>query len=413
MARRKRKKKKKTDKVGLGFPLVLGVGLLLAAVAYFLKDANGRPYHWLGSYLWLIAFVMTFIIELFYLTQFVLPLRWQESWFEGLRLAFNYNFPLIGKMFGVGSPVRKSVRPEDVPDGLTTGFVKHGAGLLDGYSCLALTRGSAFTRAAGPGYVSFNRGEMIDQVVDLRLHRRWLPVEARTRDGIPLDVTVTVIFQVKQEDEFPDSGRPYPYDPDAVFHVTYLGKFRTGQGALAWSDRIGRKAKDDLVDVLSRYTLDELFRTEQTITPPLEKITAELKRQLSESFHRYGITVFRVTIGEIHLPEAITEQRIENWQAGWQKKIQSEKVAGENEARRQITLAQARAQIEIVQRITESIEAMRMSGDVDLTDIINWRMLRAIEEAVADDTVQAFVPPRERATLQSAQALLQEWSRNK
>ena len=87
----------------------------------------------------------------------------------------------------------------------------------------------------------------------------------------------------------------------------------------------------------------------------------------------------------------------------WEKRIQSEKAVAEAEAVRQMALARARAQIEIITRITERIEAMRASGDAELTDVVALRMIEAMEEAVADDKVRDLVPQQAIGTLRQIQ----------
>ena len=54
------------------------------------------------------------------------------------------------------------------------------------------------------------------------------------------------------------------------------------------------------------------------------------------------------------------------------------------EAVRRVKQARARVQIEIIDRITQNIEAMRRSDAADLPDIVMLRMIQALEEAMAD-----------------------------
>jgi hypothetical protein len=91
---RKRSKDKST-KSGLGGLVLFGAAVLLAAIGFLLKDFYGIRYGFVGSYIWFLAFLITFSLGLFYFAQFLLPLRWQDSWYEGLRLTINYNFPSL------------------------------------------------------------------------------------------------------------------------------------------------------------------------------------------------------------------------------------------------------------------------------------------------------------------------------
>lgn len=408
MKSRRRKSRKQTGKSGIGELRLFGALVLLAAVAYFLKDYYGVQYRLVGTYVWAMAMLLALVLGLFYFVQFILPLDWQDSWYEGLRMTLSYNFPYLGSLLG-GSIYRPSgeISKTDVPPGLTPGFVRHRAGNVQSHYLLVLSKGALFTRGAGPGYVSLNWGEQISQVIDLRRHLRTLLVKALTRDGIPVETTVSVIFQVKQEDPPSDPDMPYPYEAAAIFHVNYLGSFYTGEGSVAWTERVVRQANSGLVAELSRYTLDELSQPDRSSAPPMEAIEARVERQLAATFEQHGIAILDVRVGQVKVPEDVVAQRIKNWQRGWQGRILADATVGEAEAVKRVKLARARAQIEIIENITENIEAMHRSGQTNLTDVVALRMIEALKEASADEAVQALVPKQATVTLQQLEAWLQ------
>jgi hypothetical protein len=406
---RRRRSKKRVEKSGLGELRLFGAIVLLAAIAYFLKDFYGVQYRLIGSYVWAMAFLLAFVLGLFYFVQFLLPLDWQDSWFEGLRMTLSYNFPYVASLLVGGvSRAPAEINKADVPPGLTVGFVRHRAGNVQSHYLLVLSKGALFTRAAGPGYVSLNRGENVSQVIDLRRHLRTLSVKALTRDGIPVETVVSVVFQVKQEDPPLDPDMPYPYDAPAIFHVNYLGNFHTGEGSVPWTRRVVRQANSGLIAELSRYTLDELSRPDRSSAPPMEAIEGRVKRQLATTFDQHGITILALRVGQVKVPEDVVEQRIKNWQSGWQSRILADSTLGEAEAVKRVKLARARAQIEIIENLTENIEAMHRSGQTNLTDVVALRMIEALNEASADETVRALVPQQATVTLEQLEAWLQE-----
>jgi regulator of protease activity HflC (stomatin/prohibitin superfamily) len=402
---RKRSKDKST-KSGLGGLVLFGAAVLLAAIGFLLKDFYGIRYGFVGSYIWFLAFLITFSLGLFYFAQFLLPLRWQDSWYEGLRLTINYNFPsllaaLRGKVYRKQMPAAFG----DVAGELSPGFNRHRAGITSSHEALALKMGPVFTRSAGPGYVNLNTREMVAQVVDVRRHLRTLPVQATTRDGIPLDTTVTVLFQVRQEEDSADSDLLFPYDPGAIFEVNYLDSISTGDSANSWSERIARHASSVLIAQLSRYALDELYAQDPIGTSPVEEIKELVTKSLEEEFNPNGIDIILTSVGNYQLPEEIIDQQFENWRAEWDKRIRVEAATSNAEAQKSIKLARARAQIEIIERITEKIEDMQKNGTDDLAEIVALRMIEAVENAVSDNAVQAIVPNYVLNTLKQ----VEEW----
>jgi hypothetical protein len=416
MARRKPRKRKaaQQQEPHVRLSWVTGLTFVFAITGFFLSDFYGVPFHFTGAYVWVVAFFMSVVVTLFYLAQFTLPLNWQESWLEGLRLTVRYNFPFFAQI--VRKFFRRPAIPAAIPELeplLPDGFKTHRAGIVPSHQVYALTRGPSFVRVVGPGYARLTRGERISQIIELRRQMRERPVEALTRDGIPLQTSVKVGIQVKRPDDFDETDRlPYPIDPSLVFHINYLNNFGAGDRTMSWSDLILREAHNALISELSNYTLDRLFQPEQPGILPLEEIKQKLKRKLEESFAQYGVSIYTVSVGQFQLPTEVPKQRIEYWRKAWEQRIETKRSAGEAEAMRRIKLARARAQIEIIERITDSIEAMRRSGESDLTDIVALRMLDTMERAMADDTVKALVPQYMMSTLNQVNRWLQEGERS-
>lgn len=381
----RRRSRKKTTKSGLGTIPIIVTLLVLASIAYILDDFFGVQFRWIGSYVWILAFLLAFTIGINYFATFLLPLDWKESWYEGLQLLISYNFSLLE-----GKP--KSAAADRVKEQIPEGFLNHRAGVLPSHQVVALSKGSAFARPAGPGYVRLKKGEVATQVVDLRRHLRTLPVKAMTRDGIEVETSVTALFQVRQASDPDDPHRPYPYDKGAIFHINYLDNFSTGAGIMPWSDHVCRQAADILIAEMANYTLDELYQYEGVGVLPLEIIKDNIERKLRVSFPRRGVDIILVGVGGAKLPEKVIEQRIKYWRSRWQSEIRAAEAEGRAAAITQMTLARARAQIEMIERITEGIINMRAKDGGDLSDIVALRMIEAVEEAVANHAVQALVP---------------------
>jgi hypothetical protein len=66
---------------------------------------------------------------------------------------------------------------------------------------------------------------------------------------------------------------------------------------------------------------------------------------------------------------------------------------------RRIKLARAKAQIEMIENITDNIQVLRQGGEVDLAEVITLRMIEALEDAARDSKVQAIVPQQMLQTL--------------
>ena len=393
----------------LGFILA---AIILAFIGFLLADARQVPYGIWGALFWGGAVVISFAFGLLYFAQYVLPLKGLEGWSEGLRLLWRYQAILMGqyldRLFApAGSSSRQraaTTQPASADPRLAElppSFKALAAGIVKGHHVLTVTKGSGFVRPAGPGFILLYKNESVTQVIDLRSHSRKQPVKANTRDGIPLETSASVTFRVRQSElDHSDENLLYPYDKDAIFHVSYVDSIDGQNHLRPWTEQLALHAATLLVSELSKYTLDELQQVGTAGTAPLDTIKKEIKRQLDPVADRHGIELLSVGVGPLAPPEAVAQQRVKTWQAEWQHKMWSENATSTAEATRRIKKARARAQVEIIENITHNIESMRRDSNSNLTEIITLRMIEALEEALSEESpVRALIPQQVMANL--------------
>jgi hypothetical protein len=404
MARRRRRKKSKQkgEKHGLGELIFFGLALVFGIIPFFLKDSTGLQYRWAGTYIWLAAYFFAFGGYLFYLLVFILPIPWNLSWFEGLRLSTGYNFPIIGAFLGLGTrrPAATSACWED----LNPGFLRHRAGIIDSHQALVLSSGSKYSRAAGPGYIYLRPNETVTQVVDLRRHIRQVPVKAMSGDGIPLETSLTLTIQVRQQQVAADTSIPFPYDPEAIFWANYLESFKSSAGELPWSDRAAHDATSELIEELSRYTLDELLSQSQTDVSAISQARARLKKKLAANLEEYGITLLHVAIGSFRMPEEVIERRIESWHDKIQDRIERSMAADQEQTKQRLVEAEQVAQIELVDKLTREIEVTWAEADVDLAGAIILQLLDQLAMVASDVEVRALIPSKTMTTVEQVES---------
>lgn len=392
------------------------LGLLLALLALiflgrYLQDAQGIDHQWLVSYSWLIIAGITFVLGLIYYAQFVSPLRGEEGWVAGFILLIEAYMKVAEKKLESSKSDGKQNKSAGLTeiDRLPASLKSLNAGFIRGHQVLALTKGSSFVRPAGPGFVVLYQGEQIWRVIDLRPQRRSQPVITKTRDGIPVETAVSVTFQVKRDASVGDEDLLYPFDRDAIFHVSYDETVDQQGNLLPWTRQLTPPAAAILANEIPKHTLNELTRAEEGMSP-LEEIKQTISRDLQRRFFPKGIEVLAVGIGGLKLPDGVRDQQFLTWQADWLRKIRVEHATGNAEAVRRIKQAQARAQIEIIENITHSIETMRREEGADLSQVIMLRMIEALEDAVTAGSVQALVPQQLIASLVRDVSLqMQSW----
>ena len=405
----------------LGILGLLLAMVILGVIAAFLADYNGVRYGNLGALIWIGVTLFTFIFGLLYYAQYVLPKQGHEGWAEGFELLVRYYLATAEKYLG-GSSSQKESPPRPPRHGskqkkvdkqtavLPPSFTNVRAGIVPSHKVITLLKGNDFSRAAGPGFVLLYRKEKIDKIIDLRTQKRSQEVKGTTRDGIPVETNVSVTFRVQQQPiSHPFDLLIYPFDKDSIFSISSYTSIDENGMTRYWDDQPAPLAAGELSNELATYTLDELQHTtgEHSIK---NEIQQRIQRKVSRIAAERGLELLSIGIGYLKFPESVRQQRIKTWQAEWQRKIQVKHAAGDAEAARRIKQARARAQIEIIERITESIDSMQQQDGANLTEIITLRMIEALEEATTSNSVQALIPQQVMTNLVlDASNQMQSW----
>lgn len=382
-----------------GLGVLLAAAVVLGAIGFSLHDFRELQYGPVGAILWVGALLIAFTLGTIYLSRVLLPLPDDPGWSRSFRLLWkSYMTGGVRDMTDwydsaaiMATPDRPAVAPS---------FDLLGTGILPAHEAVAIVRGSSYARADGPGLIFLNPGETIAQVIDLRPQNRRQELIVNTRDGIPLSTSISVTFKVRSPAGPPEEEllredyerQPYPYDKDAVFHLHYISTVAAGDEVRPWTEQVAPQAATLLVSELGQYSLDEL-----TVSGGSDKVNAArdaIKTSLEEQYHPLGIEILGVGVGALKPPPEVMEQRLSTWQVQWEAKAAMQRATGDAEAARLVRQARARAQIDIIENLVQSIESMRTQTNTELHEIVMARILNVMEQAVSDQSVQAIIPPQ-------------------
>lgn len=386
-----------------------GLSVLLLSVVVFgligslLHDYKGVPYGAVGGVIWAGALLLTFLLGTAFISRRLLPVQGNPGWSEGFRLLWrNYMMGaaqiLAGRQREVVTTTikkKKSAAPVQSPS-----FELIGAGFLFSHEAAAITRGNSYQRADGPGLVLLQPGEMITQVFDLRTQSRRMSVGAITRDGIPVETSVSVSFHVrrlKPGERRPRSVEadniPFRYDRDAIFDLNYASAVSGVEERLGWTEQVCPQAATLLVSEIGKYTLDQLL--DSAGAEPMGKIKANILNGLQAQqkddegqLLPKGIEIVGVGVGGLELPDDVHKKRLTTWQVEWQNKIETELVGAEVEMMRQHNQARARAQVESIEKLLQSIEIMRQQSQTETYEAVMARLYELMEVMLANDALR-------------------------
>ena len=383
--------------------------LLLGAVGALLHDYREVPYDAVGALLWGGGVLLTFLLGLAHLSRRLLPIPGNLGWAEGFRLLWRSYTLGVNRLLAERrhEPMASTTKAKKIAPqaGLSRSFGLLGAGFLFSHEAAAITKGNSFVRAAGPGLVLLRYRENIAQVFDLRDQVRKKDVQATTRDGIPINTSVSVTFHVqrraageRQQRSVEMDRIPYPYDRSAIFHLTYAGSVTGDDVRLSWADQVCPLAATLLISEIGRFTLDELLVS--GATQPLTEIKANVKRGLEEMQTNdngptlsKGITIKSVGVGALGLPEDVVTKRIQTWEVDWASRAQQAVEDSQLQLQQLTNQARAHALADSIDSLLASIEAVHAQGETQLHDVILAQVVNVLE-SIATTEPSSGLPRR-------------------
>jgi len=322
-----------------------------------------------------------------------------------------------------------------------------GALVVQSDSAVVLEKGGHLTRVVGPSLSFPDRFERVWEVIDLRVQRWPLTVDAMTKEGIPVSCQVDVTFKI--DDRFVDQDgfeqtklpietepqlftdeaidaaleedgieTPLPYTDEAVFKAATGIWVRIRQPdhpeqLRRWTGRVViGEVEGALRSILARYRLDWLMQPPRPgHKPPREEIRGLLERKLRDALpvdNQLGARIIRVDLGKIDVKdEKISTQWIEAWQAGWEQRAVESRAEGETELAR-LQAAQVQAQAEMVLALTEAIRPLVTSEEELSSYALATRFVETLWWMSYSPGTRAFLPPDAMWTLKELQKMLGE-----
>lgn len=404
-----------------GWPGLLAAMLLVGAVGIVLGyKLSKRRGAWFVAFLWFWSCVISLIIYghndwvplftialpslvifwvgLFFFSGRILPRQegisdWRQKAFRSLvtfTLGTNYPYYVIEDW--------KKEPPEPRVQGDINRQFLAGPGIVINRCdhLVAMFGGLKFTGVRAPGLTFTGTYDRIYAVVDLRPQLRAFPVKAETKDGVPVTIVAFTPFRINAGERQPRLGAPYPFDEKAVFRAVHDqpvehkwgqdgdGRATEKQDQVPWDELVPRIAPPLLKDIIVEYTCDELCAPGD----PRTEIKQKFKERITKEMEPCGIQVLGGGISNI-IPadEGVIKQRIENWKADWQRKIEIELGKGEAEAARQLESVRTQAQIKVMRDV-----ASLLSDKVVSEKVIALRLIEAMEEITCQKSVRQKLP---------------------
>lgn len=266
-----------------------------------------------------------------------------------------------------------------------------------------LERGGRTTRIVGPGAISLKRLEFLKEpvegkgIIDLRPQAVIGEAEnVRTRDGIPLQIKVGMMYQVEPKsrtDEQPgshfaggDATTPILGAPEYPVYEAIIRKVVFNTTPIGTLGMFPSGPINVMRDIVATYTLDEIFSLQDPNNPqPEQRTTYRIEQEVNKRFNPSAVGVWfkGIDIREIRIPEDVDKQWIKRWQAPIASQLRVREAEAERDA--MLVTSEGRAQS------LERIEGARLKARTETVKAILGQVLDELNKVQNEDVLRGVI----------------------
>lgn len=243
-------------------------------------------------------------------------------------------------------------------------------------------RNGRFQRVVGPGSHVLRQYEYVRSVVDLRTHERTNPaITLYSKDGIEIRTTLTVTYRISRGDKQPHERDPFPFEEDAVRRAAYTEFLLENGNTLNWESFPLFLVISKLREVASKRTLDRLLYLENPELKPHELLKERMDELAQIALKEIGVDLVGTRLGRLEVPDAVTQQRIEFWQAYWDRRRREKTGEGEAQAHLQLETARAQAKAGAIRHMMQEFQHSSLAGQNGTPrELMAMRLVEAMQK---------------------------------
>jgi regulator of protease activity HflC (stomatin/prohibitin superfamily) len=208
-------------------------------------------------------------------------------------------------------------------------------------------------RVFEPGLNFTGKFDLPPQIVDLRPQLRAFPVDALTKDGIPINVATFIPFKISSGQQTVKLGHPFPANQESIQAAVTCGlvdktEGNNGEQKHEWDGQLVPLLATPIVqDVISHYKMDELCGPDN----PRKEIANKIIQRVTEELKPLGLQVIGGGIGNLMPDDAVLDRRLDTWRAKWESK-NLEKF-GPKEHEYFLEIDRARTETKLIKRLAK------------------------------------------------------------
>jgi hypothetical protein len=297
--------------------------------------------------------------------------------------------------------------------------------------------GTDIKRIVGPGVLFTKPAESPHQVIDLRNQIRLTRVDARTQDGIEVNLPISSLFRIDPgyktitlEDLENQESWPYRNQRDIYQIVFYEEVDPTGKTPLEahqarpWDDIPLKAAINRVKQVIPEYSLEQLYSIvpeSGTIDPVTGKIIPEtgnltrtaigaaVRETVKATVEPLGFQILGGGIGNKITPTNpdVIKQRVETWKASWISKVMDWETDAQIQNLKDFSRIRSDARVELLSQILEQT-SMKLEDRENASRYVAYHLLENLLHLARNSQVKELLPETALPTLTQLQQLTKE-----
>jgi hypothetical protein len=302
---------------------------------------------------------------------------------------------------------------------------------------VVLKGGTDIKRVVGPGTLSTEATESPYEVIDLRNQIRVARIDARTKDGIEVNLPISSLFRIDPgyktiTIEGLANQEPWPYrnQRDIYQIVFYEEVDPTGKTPLEahqvrpWDDIPLKAAINRVKQVIPEYSLEELYSVvpeSGTIDPVSGKLIPEtgnltrttiglaVRETVKAAVEPLGFQILGGGVGNKIVPTNpdVVKQRVETWKASWMSKVMDWETEAQIRNLKDLSRIRSDARVELLSQILQQT-SMRLEDKENASRYVAHHLLENLLHLARNSQVKELLPETALPALTQLQELTKE-----
>ena len=297
--------------------------------------------------------------------------------------------------------------------------------------------GTDIRRIAGPGVFFTEAMESPYQVIDLRNQIRMTRIDARTQDGIEVNLPISSLFRIDPgyktitlEDLANQESWPYRNQRD-IYQIVFSEEVDpTGKTPLEahqvrpWDDIPLKAAINRVKQVIPEYSLEQLYSivpesgdidpVSGKVVPETGNLTrttiaAAVRETVKATVEPLGFQILSGGIGNKIVPTNpdVVKQRVEAWKARWISKVMDWETEAQIKNLKDLSRIRSDARVELLSQILQQT-SMQLEDRENAGRYVAHHLLENLLHLARNSQVRELLPESALPTLTQLQALIKE-----